>query len=178
MAQSVKTKNKILIIILIIALIPAIYFAKSVWDIFQFNQSVLHGQVISNSKYKFEAKYASAYLLANKGRYQDATLLFNQLLEQEATPPQVAAVQYNLANIYFLRGLRVANKGETVKDEAQFLLNQAKLGFQKSLRLDNRHTDVRHNLDHVLSLLPDENNTGGDKDKLGIIMGNIPTGLP
>lgn len=178
MATSVNVKNKLLVIGLVAGLIATMFFAKRVWEIEQFNQAATSGAALQDTRYKFEAKYANAYSLAKIGRYQDATLLFNQLLETKASPSQVSAVQYNLGNIYLIRGLRVTHNGEAVKDEAQFLLNQARLAYQKSLQLDNQHLDARHNLDRVLSMLPDYPDGEGDKDKLGVVMGSIPTGLP
>ena len=178
MAASVRTKNRILVAMLVTGLIGAILVGKQVSDIEQFNQMVLAGQKPAASNYPFETKYAAAYALATQGRYQDATQLFGQLMESQGTPSQIAAVQYNLGNIFMVRGLMVNHNGDTVKDEAEYLLNQARLAYEQSLRLDNSHLDARHNLDRVLSMLPENPNAKDEQDKLGIVMGNIPTGLP
>lgn len=143
-----------------------------------FNQAVSTGKSPEPDKLRFEAKYAAAYWLARNGRYQDATQLFTQLMETGGKPQQLAAVQYNLGNIFFLRGLLVNRSGGVVHDEAEYLLTQAKMAYQQSLRLDNAHLDVRHNLDRVLSLLPEDSVPKNEQDKLGIVMGNIPVGLP
>jgi len=178
MAASVKAKNRVLVAMLVTGLVGAILVGKQVSDIEQFNQMVLAGQKPASSNYPFEAKYAAAYALATQGRYQDATQLFSQLMESRGTPSQIAAVQYNLGNIFMVRGLMVNHNGDTVKDEAEYLLNQARLAYEQSLRLDNSHLDARHNLDRVLSMLPENPNAQDEQDKLGIVMGNIPTGLP
>lgn len=178
MATSVTAKNRLLVAMLIVGMAAAIFIGQQIWNIEQFNRAVLAGGTPASSEYKFEAKYAAAYAMAVSGRYQDASQLFNQLLESEGSPGQVAAVQYNLGNIYMVRGLMVHHNGATVKDEAEYLLNQARLAFQQSLRLDNRHLDARHNLDRVLAMLPDNPDARDEQDKLGIVMGNIPTGLP
>lgn len=175
---SVQMKTRMLILMLALGMVGAILTGKKMMEMDHFNQAVLSGQKPLISAYPFETRYAAAYALASNGRYQDATQLFNQLMEMRGTPEQIAAVQYNLGNIFMLRGLMVNHNGEEVKDEAEYLLNQARLAFEQSLRLDNRHLDARHNLDRVLSLLPDDSNTQGEEEKLGIIMGNIPTGLP
>ena len=48
-----------------------------------------------------------------------------------------------------------------------------------SLKLDHNHWDAKHNLDRVLRMLPEEDAPGvGDSDSPGLIMGNIPIGLP
>jgi len=178
MAASVRAKNRILVAMLVTGLIGTLLVGKQVADIEGFNQMALAGQKPAGSNYPFEAKYAAAYALATQGRYQDATQLFGQLMEAQATPSQIAAVQYNLGNIFMVRGLMVNHNGDTVKDEAEYLLNQARLAYEQSLRLDNNHLDVRHNLDRVLSMLPENPNAQDEQDKLGIVMGNIPTGLP
>ena len=176
--KSTRAKTHLFIFMLVLGMSGAMLTGKKMTEIERFNQAVLAGQKTSTSDYPFEARYAAAYGLASKGRYQDATQLFNQLMESRGTPEQMAAVQYNLGNIFMLRGLMVNHNGEEVKDEAEYLLNQARLAFEQSLRLDNRHLDARHNLDRVLSLLPANPGTPEEQEKLGIIMGNIPTGLP
>ena len=88
-------------------------------------------------------------------------------------------MQYNLGNIFFLRGLAINGRDLTVRDEAVYLLTQAKTAYMQSLRLDNEHWDARHNLDRILTMLPSEPTPGvGESDSPGLIMGNIPVGLP
>ncbi|HEY8118496.1 MAG TPA: tetratricopeptide repeat protein [Methylophilaceae bacterium] len=178
MAAGVKIKTRVLVSIMVAALVATLMIGKQIWEIEQFNQAVISGGKPGNTEYKFEAKYAVAYALARNGRYQDASQLFNQLMEMQGTPSQISAVQYNLGNIYMLRGLMVNHNGDSVKDEAEYLLNQAKMAYEQSLRLDNQHLDARYNLDRVLSMLPDNHDGTDEQDKLGIVMGNIPTGLP
>ncbi len=178
MATSIKTKNGALVLMMSIAIFGCILVGKQLYEIEQFNRTVQAGGKPTNTNYKFEAKYASAYGLAKSGRYQDAAQLFGQLMESKGTASQISAVQYDLGNIYLLRGLMVHRNGDTVKDEAEYLINQAKMAYQQSLRLDNTHMDARHNFDRVLRLLPENSVPKDDQDELGIIMGNIPTGLP
>lgn len=176
--KSAEMQTRLFTFMLVLGMVGAILTGKKMTEIDRFNQAVSSGQKPAISDYPFETKYAAAYVLASNGRYQDATQLFNQLMQSQGTPEQIAAVQYNLGNIFMQRGLMVNHNGEEVKDEAEYLLNQARLAFEQSLRLDHRHLDARHNLDWVLSLLPDDPNTDDEEEKLGIIMGNIPTGLP
>lgn len=179
----VAVKNKILVAMLIIGVVGTLAAGKHLYTIEQFNQAVATNGKFSNDDFKFEAKYASAYQLAKNGRYQDASQLFGQLMEMRGTPSQISAVQYNLGNIFLMRGLLVnhnANEGGNgeVKDEAEYLINQAKMAYQQSLRLDNHFIDAKYNLDHVLRLLPENPIAKDDLDELGIVMGNIPSGLP
>lgn len=178
MAASVKTKNRILVCILVAGMLGVLFTGRQLNDIAQFNKAVAAGASPDSPDFKFESRYAEAYAFAINGRYQDATQLFNQLMESEGTSKQIAAVQYNLGNIFFIRGLMVNRNGASVKDEAEYLLNQARLAYQQSLRLDNRYFDARYNLDRVLSMLPKNPSVADEQDELGIVMGNIPTGLP
>ncbi len=156
---------------------------KHLYEIEQFNKAVTANSKVNNDIFKFQVKFANAYQFAKNGRYQDASQLFGQLLEMPATPTQISAVQYNLGNIFLIRGLMVsynANADGTskVNNEAEYLINQAKMAYQQSLRLDNQFIDARYNLDRVLRLLPANSIANNDQEELGIVMGNIPSGLP
>lgn len=177
MATGVRTKNRILVATLVIGMLGVLVFGKKLTEAEYFNKAIAAGATPDHPDFKFESRYAAAYAFAASGRYHDATQLFNQLLEMQATSRQRSAVQYSLGNIFLIRGLMVNRNGETVRDEAEYLLNQARLAYQQSLRLDYRHWDARYNLDRVLSMLP-PNPTEDEQDEAGIIMGNIPTGLP
>jgi len=66
-----------------------------------------------------------------------------------------------------------------VGKETEYLLRQAKNLYQQAVRLDNTHWDARHNLDRLILLLPGTPTPGvGESDSPGLIMGNIPVGLP
>jgi len=143
-----------------------------------FNHAVSTGQAPTTDTQTFQAKFSTAYWLAKAGRYRDATLLFLQLADA-GDADQRSAVEYNLGNIFFLRGLAINGTNVTVRDETEYLLRQAKSAYQQSLRLDNMHWDTRHNLDRVLTMLPDTPTPGvGESDTPGLIMGSIPAGLP
>ncbi len=178
MADRVSARNLVLLTGLALGIAGAAAQLYELHRMNGFNAAVSAGKTPDHDKLSFEAKYAAAYRLARSGRYQDATQLFTQLMEAGGTPEQHAAVQYSLGNIFFLRGLLVNHNGSTVHDEAEYLLTQAKSAYEQSLRLDNTHLDVRHNLDRVLSMLPEEAAAQGEQDKPGIVMGNLPVGLP
>lgn len=177
MATSVRTKNRILVAMLVVGMIGVLFFGKKLTEAQSFNKAIAAGAIPNHPDFKFESRYAAAYAFAVSSRHHDATQLFNQLLESPATARQRSAVQYGLGNIFLIRGLMVHRNGDTVRDEAEYLFNQARLAYQQSLRLDPRHWDARYNLDRVLSMLP-SNPSKGEQDEAGIIMGNIPTGLP
>jgi hypothetical protein len=105
-------------------------------------------------------------------------LLYSKLLEG-ANKVQTEAVQHNLGTIFFLRGLAINGTNMTVGKETEYLLRQSKNLYQKAVRLDNSHWDSRHNLDRLILLLPGTPTPGvGESESPGLIMGNIPTGLP
>jgi mxaK protein len=143
-----------------------------------FNKAVSVGEPPATDKESFEAKFATALYLAKKERYKEAALLFTKLM-QNADNSQKATIQYNLGNIFFLRGLAINGTSMTVRNEAEYYIRQAKTAYQTSLKLDNNHWDVRHNFDRLLTMLPGTPTPGvGESDTPGLIMGNIPVGLP
>lgn len=178
MALSARKLTLLLLATTIAAAAGAAWQYSRIRQVEHFNAAVQAGKTPVTDTQTYQAKFSAAYWLAKGGRYQDATLLFLQLTES-GTPTQRAAVQYNLGNIFFLRGLAINGRDLTVRDEAVYLMTQAKTAYIQSLRLDSTHWDARHNLDRVLTMLPSEPTPGvGESDSPGLIMGNIPVGLP
>ncbi|HEX5539081.1 MAG TPA: hypothetical protein VFX01_04760 [Methylophilaceae bacterium] len=178
MALNAKKTTWILGIIAIATAAGAAMQAHRIQQIESFNHAVLSGGTPKTDKQSYEAKFAVAYWLAKSGKYQEATLLFNQL-KDKGTPAQQSGVLYNLGNIFFHRGLDINGRDMTVKDQTEYLLTQAKVAYEQSLRTNHSFWDVRHNLDRVLTMLPSKPTPGiGDSDSPGLIMGNIPVGLP
>jgi len=143
-----------------------------------FNLAISTSKPPATDKQTDEARFATAYWLAKTERYKDATLIFMQIAEH-GDANQRSAVQYNIGNIFFLRGLAINGVNLTVRNEAEYLLRQAKTAYINSIKLDNSHWDARHNLDRVMGMLPATPTPGvTDSETPGIIMGNIPVGLP
>lgn len=165
-------------LIVVTATATAIYNFNRIQQIAAFNRAISEGKPPKTDLQSFEARFSTAFWLAKNERYKEATLLFNKALNR-ATAEQKAAIQYNLGNIFFLRGLIINGTSMTVRDEAEYLLRQAKTAYQQSLRLDNSNWGARHNLDRLLTMLPGTPTPGvGESDTPGLIMGNIPVGLP
>jgi tetratricopeptide (TPR) repeat protein len=147
-------------------------------NIQSFNQEIIEGKsphIFINS---FEARYAAAYWLTTKERYKEANILFSNLLAT-ASPSQKAAIHYNIGNIFFRRALALNGTDMTVKNETEYLFRQAKAAYLLSIKIDNTPWDVKHNLDRVLMILPADPTPGiGDSDSPGLILGNVPIGLP
>jgi len=144
-----------------------------------FNEAVTSGNPPETDKLSYEAKYAQAYWLAKKEYYKEATALFSGLT-QTSTPSKRAAVFHNLGNMFFIKALRVDGGNDpTVRNEVEYLLSEAKGAYKNALKLDNSNWGTRRNLDRVISLLPETPTPGvGESDSPGLIMGNIPVGLP
>lgn len=175
---TVKKLTWLLIIVASISGIGTVYFYSRIQQIDDFNQAISSGKPPETDLQSFEAKFSTAFWLAKNERYKEATLLFNKALNT-ANTKQKAAIQYNLGNIFFRRGLAINGASMTVRDEAEYLFRQAKTAYQQSLRLDNSNWGARHNLDRLLTMLPGTPTPGvGESDTPGLIMGNIPVGLP
>lgn len=178
MALSVKKVTWTLAVLAAVSAITAAYSWNRINQIRTFNQAILTANSPDTDRQSYEAKFATAYWLAKNERYKEATTLFLQIAEQ-GDLNQRSAVQHNLGNIFFLRGLRVNGNSMTVRDESEYLFRQAKGAYVQSVKLDNSHWDTRHNLDRVIGMLPETPTPGvGESDSPGLIMGNIPVGLP
>jgi len=176
------TVKKLSWILAIIAILTAIGIAHQFNRLNQinaFNEAVETGQPRVTDKLSYENKYAQAYWLAQKKYYKEATKLFTGLTQTSSTSNR-ASVFHNIGNMFFHKALRV-NTGSDVRarDEAEYLLTEAKTAYKNSVKLDNSNWGTRRNLDRVLSLLPDTPQAGlSDSDSPGMVMGNIPVGLP
>jgi mxaK protein len=175
------TTTKLTWLLVIVAIVSAVnisYEINRIHQINAFNTATSHGKPPKTDTQSFEAKFATAYWLAKNERYKESTLLFTHLAEN-ATAPQKAAILYNVGNIFFLRGIAINGTNGTVRNETEYLFTQAKTSYLQSLRLDNNHWDVRHNLDRILTIVRGDATPGvGESDTPGLIMGNIPVGLP
>ncbi|EUJ10115.1 hypothetical protein Meth11DRAFT_0927 [Methylophilaceae bacterium 11] len=175
---TVKKLTWLLVGIGLLCILASLYTYQRIQQIHAFNKAVSAGKTPDTDQQSVEAKFATALYLAKKERYKEATLLFTQLMPKGNTS-QKAAIQYNVGNMFFLRGLAINGTSMTVRNEAEYFIRQAKTAYQSSLKLDNTHWDVRHNFDRLLTMLPGTPTPGvGESDTPGLIMGNIPVGLP
>ncbi|MSP86719.1 MAG: hypothetical protein EXR38_01725 [Methylotenera sp.] len=176
---SVKKMTILLVMIVLAASASIIYELNRIHQINAFNQAVSSGKNPQTDKQSFEAKYATAYWLAKNERFKESTLLFSQLT-QKGSPSQRAAVQHNVGNMFFLKALQVSGGNDTkIRDEVEYLLTQAHSSYKQALKQDNSHWGTRRNMDRVITLLPENPTPGvGESDSPGLIMGNIPNGLP
>ena len=176
---TVKKITWILIVVAVLSALTSILSYKRIRQIEAFNIAVKTGKNPATDQQSFEAKFATALWLAKKERYKEATLLFTATLPL-ANDDQKSAVQYNIGNMFFLKGLKLNGQNMTVRNETEYLMQQAATAYKQSVRLSNNHWDAKHNLDRILMILPGTPTPGvGDSDDSpGLIMGNIPVGLP
>lgn len=176
---SAKQLTIFLIITATAASVGIAYELNRIKQINAFNQAVSTGKNPQTDKQSFEAKFSTAYWLAKNERFKESTLLFTQLTEK-GSPSQRAAVQHNVGNMFFLKSLQVSGGNDPkVRDEVEYLLMQAHGSYKQALKLDNSDWGTRRNLDRVISLLPETPTPGvGESESPGLIMGNIPVGLP
>lgn len=144
-----------------------------------FNQAVTSAKTPQTEQQSFEAKFAVAYWLAKNDRYKEATLLYSKLLDS-GSPQQRSAVLHNIGNMFFLKAIQVTGGNDnSTRDETEYLLTQAMTSYKNALKIDNGNWGTRRNFDRVISLLPEKPTPGvGESDNPGLIMGNIPNGLP
>lgn len=176
---SVKKLSLALIVVAVASAAGISYELNRIHQINKFNIAVSGGKNPQTDKQSFEARYSTAYWLAQNERYKEATLLFSQLT-QKGTPSQRAAVHHNIGNMFFLKSLQVSGGNDPkVRDEVEYLLTQAHSSYKQALKLDNSNWGTRRNMDRVITLLPETPTPGvGESDSPGLIMGNIPVGLP
>ncbi len=179
MQFNVKNLSLLLVIIAISASMTIAYELNRIKQINAFNLAVSTGKNPQTDKQSFEAKYSTAYWLAKNERFKESTLLYSQLT-QKGTASQRAAVQHNIGNMFFLKALQVSGGNDSkIRDEVEYLLMQAHSSYKQALKQDNSNWGTRRNMDRVITLLPENPTPGvGDSDSPGLIMGNIPNGLP
>lgn len=176
---TVKHLSWLLIIIAVVSSVIATQQWQRINEINAFNQAVNTANNPQTDKQSYEAQYSTAYWLAEKGILKESTNLFTKLT-QAGTPSQRSAVYHNIGNSYFLKALHFRNNATMEeRDQIEFQLNQAYSAYKQALKLDNSNWGTRRNLDRVITLLPENPTPGvGESDSPGLIMGNIPVGLP
>lgn len=179
MALSVKNLTFASIAIAIAATATMVYSWQRMQQIDAFNEAVTTAKTPQTEQQSFEAKFAVAYWLAKNERYKEATLLYAKLLDT-GTAQQRSAVLHNIGNMFFLKALQVTGGNDnSTRDETEYLLTQAMTSYKNALKADNSNWGTRRNYDRVMSLLPEKPTPGvGESDNPGLIMGNIPNGLP
>ena len=175
---TIKYITVIALFIAFLSILSVVLNSFYLYKIHKFNEQIFKGESPSSFEQSFEARFSVAYWLAKKEVFKEATILFNNLMK-EADDDQKSALQYNIGNIFFKRGLIIRGTNITVRDETEYLFQQANKAYRQSLKFRPYYMDAKHNLDRLLTMLPTDPTPGiGDSDSPGLIMGNIPVGLP
>lgn len=125
---------------------------------------------------------ARAHFLDHRDRSDEAQVLIDEALPR--LPPDLrAAVLFNHANALIERAIDRIERGDL--DRAIPLVNLAKDGYRRALRLDPANFDLKHNYDVAMRLVRDfppggmegEDETATPK-KLWTDLPGIPKGLP
>ncbi len=174
--------NKLVIGLLLVAaasLATMAYSWQRIQQVEAFNEAVSTAKSPQTDRQSFEAKYAVAYWLGKNERFKESTLLYTKLIDQ-ANAAQRAAILHNVGNMFFLRAIQMTGGNDnSTRDEIEYLLSQAANSYKTALKADNSNWGTRRNYDRVLGLLPEKPTPGvGESDNPGLIMGNIPNGLP
>lgn len=179
MALSVNKLVIGLVMVAVVASATMAYTWQRIGQVEAFNAAVTSGRTPQTDRQSFEAKYAVAYWLAKNERYKEATLLFAKLIDG-STPAQRAAILHNIGNMFFLKAIQLTGGNDnSTRDEMEYLLTQAMSSYKNAMKTDNSYWGTRRNYDRVISLLPEKPTPGvSESENPGLIMGNIPNGLP
>jgi mxaK protein len=125
---------------------------------------------------------ARARFLDRRDRFEEAQAFIDEALPR--LPPQAqAAVLYNHANVFVERAIARIERGDL--DGAIPLINLAKDGYRRALRLDPTNFDLKYNFDVAMRLVRDFPPGGADGEdetatpkKLWTDLPGVPKGLP
>lgn len=125
---------------------------------------------------------ARAQSLDRRDRFEEAQAFIDEAMPRLA-PMSQSAVLYNHSNVFVDRAIERIERGDL--DGAIPLINLAKDGYKRALRLDPDNFDIKYNFDVAMRLVrdfPPGGNEGEDETatpkKLWTDLPGIPKGLP
>lgn len=183
MVSRINTINGVLVLFLLAGLAGTSYEAYQYQKIQRINTTLQSGQVLKDDKYPLHSKLSAAYFQGSKDDYKHAVQSFGQALEIQSKSGNLDVVlqgriQYNIGTNLFLFGLtRNFNEDGSLNEEAKYSLNQAKVAFEQSLRLNPEDRRAKFNLSLLNSVTPN-NMKNAPKDQSGVELSNLPIGLP
>jgi len=182
--SSIKLKNIILIIGIVIGLAGLLMEGKQYIHTNEINSFLSTGRLLKNEAYPFKSKFSSAYYQGNNKDYKHAIQTYTQLLERKAksakplTPNQKVLIQYNIANNLLSAGLyRSLNDDGSLSDESKYSFLQARIAYEHALRTAPTMLAAKFNLSLLNSIIP-TNIKSTTKEKSGVELSNLPVGLP
>jgi mxaK protein len=125
---------------------------------------------------------ARARFLDRRDRFEEAQTFIDEALP--GLPPQAqAGVLFNHANVFVERAIAQIERGDL--DGAIPLINLAKDGYRRALRLDPGNYDLKYNFDVAMRLVrdfppggPDGEDEAATPKKLWTDLPGVPKGLP
>ena len=153
--MKISRKKQILAIALVLGLSSLFMLVHAILDIHQlreYNHAVTHGDLKSLTMKGLPAAFAHAWLLHEKGDYEEALKRYASI-ETKGSPDFQRAVRYNMADIFMRQASLAGRKGE--QDIATPLIELAKHQYRQLLRENSQHWQAKYNLEAALKILPD-----------------------
>ncbi len=173
-----KSKNIVLALLLLAGIGGSVYQGYQYWRAQQVNTALRQGQLVSDTQYPLQQKFSAAYAQGQKQDYKHAMQTYNQLLEMPIATRQQSMVHANIGYNMLKLGLsRRLNEDGSLIDDSRYDITQAKSALEQSLRLAPDNVVAKFNLSVLLSLLP-KNMGNAEKEKSGVLLSNMPIGLP
>ncbi len=149
-------KKRLYIVFSVMALFFGTLFGREVW---RWHETGIYNAAIEEARFAEAAPYkgdhglfAKAYAEQQRGRYQDARILYGELENADDHELRLA-VLFNVGNTYLQQASEVDLNADA--DVAVPLIELAKNSYRQLLRIDSRHWEAKFNLERALQLLPD-----------------------
>ena len=147
------------------------------------NRAIVDGSIVGQEHaIAPQAVFARAYFLAQRGDNEPALNLYKRLQDDKGDFGALArGARFNAGNIHLREATMQKTRGDAALGAIITPAELAKQAYRDVLRGDPRDWDARFNLERVLRLLPDPENTGGtpeQSERAATTMRNVTLGLP
>lgn len=149
-------KHRLIVICSSMALICGGALMVEFW---QWNQTRKYNAAIEQAHFAEAESYrgdnglfAKAYAEQQRGRFQDARIIYSTLENTDEKELRLA-VLFNMGNTYLQQASSIDLEQDA--DLALPLIELAKISYREVLRIDSQHWNAKYNLERALQLLPD-----------------------
>jgi mxaK protein len=148
------------------------------------NRAIVDGSIVAQQHAVApQAVFARAYFLAQRGDNEAALNLYKRLQDDNGDFGALArAAGFNAGNIHLREAIMLQKtRGDATLGAIITPAELAKQAYRDVLRGDSRDWEARFNLERVLRLLPDAENTSGtpeQSERAATTMRNVTLGLP
>lgn len=165
-------------ILLLIALLGALYAAYQWHTLTELNRQIRSGALIQHAGYPYLQKFTAAYDQSNHSDYKHAVQTYGQLLELSPPEHELASIHFNIGNNLFISGLvRTINEDGSFQDEARYAFAQARIAYEQALRLRPQDKAAKFNLSLLHSVMA-RGMQAAAKESSTMELSNLPIGLP